>query len=61
METQVDNPIQIAEKVTSEIFLIARSLNELREKTQAFISPLAVVEDQGAHMRAAENFAELPG
>lgn len=32
IETQVSDPIYIAEKVTNEIFLIARSLNEVREK-----------------------------
>jgi len=61
METQVDSPSYVAEKVTKEIFSIARSLNEVREKTQPSFSPFALVEDQGGHLQAAENFAEPAG
>ena len=43
------------------ILLIARSLNEVREKSNFDSRPLAVVEDQGAHIQAAETLAEPVG
>jgi hypothetical protein len=44
-----------------EVLIVARSPNEVREKTRAFVSRHLESPAQGAHIQAAENFAEPVG